>query len=327
MSLTGYVFSRLGQACLTLIVVSIVVFLLLRVFPGSPIDYYISINPFATEEFIEKMERKMGLDKPLQHQYLTWLNQTIRGDFGESLSKPGQSVGGLLRSRVLNSLILSIFANAISFVVGVPIGIITAIKPRSIIDSITRVGSLLAYSVPSFCLGLLLIYIFSVYLGFLPSSGMRSIVHIYTNPFSEILDVLRHMVLPAITLGSIGAAFTARLTRSSMLEVVNKDYVRTARAKGLKESGVVWKHMLKNALCPVVTVTGLQIGFLFGSAAVTETVFAWPGIGREVVMAAFQRDYPVIIAITIIVSLLFISVNLVTDITYVFLDPRVRLGK
>lgn len=325
MPIISYVFSRLGQACLTLIVVSIVVFLLLRVFPGSPIDYYISINPFATEEFIEEMERKMGLDKPLQHQYLTWLNQIIRGDFGDSLSRPGQPVGGLLRTRVFNSLLLSLVANAISFAVGVPIGMITAIKRYTIIDDIARVGSLLAYSVPSFCLGLVLIYIFSVYLGLLPSSGMRSIVHIYTNSFREILDVLRHMILPAITLGTIGAAFTARLTRSSMLEVVNEDYVRTARAKGLKESGVVWKHMLKNALGPVITVTGLQIGFLFGSAAVTETVFAWPGVGREVVMAAFQRDYPVIIAITIIVSLLFIFVNLVTDISYAFLDPRVRL--
>jgi peptide/nickel transport system permease protein len=315
----------LGQACLTLIVVSIVVFLLLRVFPGSPIDYYISINPFATEEFIEKMEQRMGLDKPLWRQYLTWLSQVARGDFGDSLSRPGQSVGGLLRTRVFNSLLLSITANAISFIVGVPIGILTAIKRHSIIDGMARVGSLLAYSVPSFCLGLLLIYIFSVYLRVFPSSGMRSIARIYTNSFGEILDVLRHMVLPAITLGSIGAAFTARLTRSSMLEVVNEDYVRTARAKGLKESRVVWKHMLKNALCPVITVMGLQIGFLFGSAAVTETVFAWPGVGREVVMAAFQRDYPVIIAITIIIALVFICVNLVTDITYVFLDPRVRL--
>lgn len=325
MSIWSYVFSRLGQACLTLIVVSIVVFLLLRVFPGSPIDYYISINPFATEEFIEKMEQRMGLDKPLWRQYLTWLSQVARGDFGDSLSRPGQSVGGLLRTRVFNSLLLSITANAISFIVGVPIGILTAIKRHSIIDGMARVGSLLAYSVPSFCLGLLLIYIFSVYLRVFPSSGMRSIARIYTNSFGEILDVLRHMVLPAITLGSIGAAFTARLTRSSMLEVVNEDYVRTARAKGLKESRVVWKHMLKNALCPVITVMGLQIGFLFGSAAVTETVFAWPGVGREVVMAAFQRDYPVIIAITIIIALVFICVNLVTDITYVFLDPRVRL--
>ena len=325
MSIWSYVFSRLGQACLTLIVISIVVFLLLRVFPGSPIDYYISINPFATEEFIEKMEQRMGLDKPLWRQYLTWLSQVARGDFGDSLSRPGQSVGGLLRTRVFNSLLLAIVANTISFVVGAPIGIITAIKRYSIIDDMARVGSLLAYSVPSFCLGLLLIYIFSVYLGVLPSSGMRSIARIYTNSFGEILDVLRHVILPAITLGSIGAAFTARLTRSSMLEVVNEDYVRTARAKGLKESRVVWKHMLKNALGPVITVTGLQIGFLFGSAAVTETVFAWPGVGREVVMAAFQRDYPVIIAITIIIALVFIFVNLVTDITYVFLDPRVRL--
>ena len=325
MSIWSYVFSRLGQACLTLIVVSIVVFLLLRVFPGSPIDYYISINPFATEEFIEKMEQRMGLDKPLWRQYLTWLSQVARGDFGDSLSRPGQSVGGLLRTRVFNSLLLSITANAISFIVGVPIGILIDIKRHSIIDGMARVGSLLAYSVPSFCLGLLLIYIFSVYLRVFPSSGMRSIARIYTNSFGEILDVLRHMVLPAITLGSIGAAFTARLTRSSMLEVVNEDYVRTARAKGLKESRVVWKHMLKNALCPVITIMGLQIGFLFGSAAVTETVFAWPGVGREVVMAAFQRDYPVIIAITIIIALVFICVNLVTDITYVFLDPRVRL--
>jgi len=325
LSIWSYVFSRLGQACLTLIVISIVVFLLLRVFPGSPIDYYISINPFATEEFIEKMEQRMGLDKPLWRQYLTWLSQVARGDFGDSLSRPGQSVGGLLRTRVFNSLLLAIVANTISFVVGAPIGIITAIKRYSIIDDMARVGSLLAYSVPSFCLGLLLIYIFSVYLGVFPSSGMRSIARIYTNSFGEILDVLRHVILPAITLGSIGAAFTARLTRSSMLEVVNEDYVRTARAKGLKESRVVWKHMLKNALGPVITVTGLQIGFLFGSAAVTETVFAWPGVGREVVMAAFQRDYPVIIAITIIIALVFIFVNFVTDMTYVFLDPRVRL--
>jgi len=324
MSLIPYVIQRCAQALITLFVISILVFVLLRVVPGSPIDFYVSINPFATEEFIEAMEKRMGLDKPVWGQYLIWLRQLTRGNFGTSLSKPGQSVAGLLKSRVVNSLILSLFANGVSFFLGVPLGVIVAVKRNTRIDSVARLGSLAAYSTPSFYLGLLLIYTFSVHLRILPSSGMRSIVSIHSNPIGEALDVIKHMILPGFTLGTIGAAFTTRLTRSSMLEVMNEDYIRTARAKGIREVMVVWKHMLKNALRPVITVMGLQIGFLFGSAAVTETVFAWPGMGREVVMAAYQRDYPVLIAITIIVALLFIALNLLVDIFYTVLDPRIR---
>lgn len=324
MSLASFIIGRCFQACLTLLLVSILVFILLRIIPGSPIDYYISINPFATNEFIEKLEQRMGLDKPLWTQYFIWLHQLLRGDFGTSLSKPGQPVISLLKDRVFNSLLLSIFSNGIAFAIGLPIGILTAVKRYSILDNVTRLISLFAYSMPSFWLGLLLIYIFSVYFNVLPSSGMRSIVAVYSNPFAEIFDVIKHIILPAVTLGTIGAAFTTRLTRSSMLEVLDEEYIKTARAKGLKEVIVIWKHMLKNALRPVITVTGLQIGFLFGGAAVTEAVFAWPGIGREVVMATFQRDYPVITAITIIIAALFIFINLVTDILYAVFDPRIR---
>ncbi len=319
-----FLIQRFAQALVTVFVASIIIFTLLRVVPGSPIDFYVSINPFATEEFIDAMEKRMGLDKPLLVQYLIWLRQLTKGDLGTSLSKPGQPVLGLLKSRIVNSLTLSLFSNGVSFLLGVPLGVVVALKRKSRIDTLARLGSLLAYSTPSFYLGLLLIYFFSVHLGILPSSGMRSIVPVQGNFIARALDVIRHMILPAFTLGAIGAAFTTRLTRSSMLEIINEDYIRTARSKGITETKVVWKHMLRNALRPVITVIGLQIGFLFGSAAVTETVFAWPGMGRELVMAAYQRDYPVLIAITIIVSSLFIILNLLVDITYTILDPRVR---
>lgn len=324
MSMVVFLIQRFAQALVTVFVASIIIFTLLRVVPGSPIDFYVSINPFATEEFIDAMEKRMGLDKPLLVQYLIWLRQLTKGDLGTSLSKPGQPVLGLLKSRIVNSLTLSLFSNGVSFLLGVPLGVVVALKRKSRIDTLARLGSLLAYSTPSFYLGLLLIYFFSVHLGILPSSGMRSIVPVQGNFIARALDVIRHMILPAFTLGAIGAAFTTRLTRSSMLEIINEDYIRTARSKGITETKVVWKHMLRNALRPVITVIGLQIGFLFGSAAVTETVFAWPGMGRELVMAAYQRDYPVLIAITIIVSSLFIILNLLVDITYTILDPRVR---
>ncbi len=246
------------------------------------------------------------------------------GDFGVSLSKPGQPVAKLLKDRALNSLLLALCINIVSFILGVGIGIVTSLKQRTLIDDITRIISLFGYSMPSFWLAIILIYIFSVHLGVLPSSGLYSIAATNSTLLAQIIDVAKHLVLPTLTVGIIGAAFTARLTRSSMLEVVNNDYIRTARAKGLKESALVFKHMLRNAMKPIVTITGLQIGYLFGSMAVTESVFAWPGIGREVILATTYRDYPVIMAITLLVGVLFAFINLVVDVLYVIIDPRIK---
>jgi len=319
-----FIVRRTIYSIFVIVIISLLAFILLRAIPGSPIDYYKAINPLATEDIIKEMERKMGLDKPLHEQYLIWVGQLVRGDFGTSLSRPGQPVWDTVKDRMLNSLILALSANFLSILIAIPLGITAAVHRNSILDSSVRTLSLFGYSMPSFWLAILLIYIFAVKLGWFPTSRMFSIVGIYPTHAHKMLDLCRHMVLPVVVLGAIGAGSISRFVRSSMLEVLNEDYIRTARAKGLSELVVIYKHALRNSLRSVVTIIGLQIGHFFSSAAVTETVFAWPGIGREVVLSTITRDYPMVMAITLITGAIFILINFVVDVLYAVLDPRVK---
>jgi len=323
MSLLGYIRRRLIDVVPQFVGMTIIVFIVLRLAPGSPVDYYLATNPYATKEYITALEERMGLNLPLWKQYFHWAGGLVRGDLGESLSHPGKPVIDVLRSKICNSLILSLAANLLSIVIAIPIGVIAAVRRGGLIDSLFRFLALFGYSMPSFWLALLLIQIFAVQFHLLPAAGFITVPE-DAGLVEVLLDGLRHAVLPVIVLALLGAALTSRMVRSSMLEVLGEDYIRTARAKGLAERGVIYGHALKNALLPVVTIVGVQVGYLFASAAVTETVFAWPGIGREVVMATYTRDYPVVMGVTVIVGTALIVINLLTDLMYSQLDPRIR---
>lgn len=325
MSTFQYLLQRFAYALPQFFLMTVLVFLLLRAAPGSPVDFYLANNPFATAEHIEAMERRMGLDLPLWQQYGIWIGGVLRGDLGESLSRPGQPVSELLGSRLVNSLILSIGANILSFAIAIPVGIAAAIRRGTWVDGAARFFSLVGYSMPSFWLALLAIQLFAVQLQWLPAAGFVTVSD--AAPWHvKFLDGARHSILPIAVLGVIGAALTSRVVRSNFLDVLHQDYVRTARSKGVVERRVYMKHALRNALLPVVTVVGVQVGYLFASATVTETVFAWPGIGREVVLATTSRDYPMVMGITVLVGAIIILVNLVTDLLYASLDPRIRFS-
>jgi peptide/nickel transport system permease protein len=304
--MTAYLLRRVLIAVPLLAVVSIVTFLLMELTPGDPAA--LMLGQDADPESIARLRQQLGLDRPLPEQYVVFLQNLLHGDLGRSFTTHLPVAGELVRAWPA-TLELAAAAMAIALVIGLPLGVITGVRRGSWLDQVTRVLVLIAVSMPVFWSGLLLIYVFAVQLGWLPTSGAGS---------------PDHLILPAISLSTFSLAIIVRLTRSSMLDVMHEDYVRTARSKGLRESVVVVRHALKNALIPVVTVVGLQFGQLLAGAALTETVFNWPGLGRLVVVAIFTRDYPVIRGAILLIAATFIFVNLLVDLAYAFLDPRIR---
>jgi peptide/nickel transport system permease protein len=256
----------------------------------------------------------MGFDRPVYIQYLDFASDAVRGDFGTSL-RQGQPVFDLILERVPATLKLALTAFVLSVVISIPVGIISATKRNSLADNAVMGFSLLGQSLPGFFLGIMLIYIFGGKLGWLPSYGQGD---------GSFVSSLKHLILPAITLSTFSLARNARLVRSSLLEVLGLDFVRTARSKGLAERVVMYRHALKNALIPVVTIFGLEFGTLLGGAVITETVFAWPGIGRMVVLAIQQRDFPVVVGAVTVIATVFVFLNLAVDLLYGVIDPRVR---
>jgi ABC-type dipeptide/oligopeptide/nickel transport system permease component len=311
-----YVANRIALALPVLLGISIVVFLMLKLVPGDPAIAL--LGPQAEPRDIEMLRRAWGLDRPIYQQYLTWLGHVVRGNLGLSLEQRVPVVD-LVLTRFKNTAILTLASVFLSCVMGLTAGVISATRPRSVFDRLTMVLALFGNSMPAFWLGLVLIFAFSLSLGWFPVSGMQSI-----RGEGGVLDLLRHLVLPAITLGGATTAIVARLTRSSMLEVIGQDYVRTARAKGLYERRVVLGHALRNALLPVVTVVGLQIGFLLGGAVLTETVFSWPGVGLQLFRAISTRDIPLIQGSVLLIAVTFVFINLLVDLAYAVLDPRIR---
>ena len=265
----------------------------------------------ASDQEIEELREQLGFNDPLYVQYVRFASKAIRGDFGESLYYH-VPVMELVIERLPASLELAVAAMVFALVLAVPIGIISAVRRGSILDMGSMLGALLGLSMPHFWLGIMLMLLFSVHLGWLPTSGRGT---------------MAHLIMPAVSLGLSLMAMFARLTRSVMLEVLSLDYIRTARAKGLREEVVVGKHALKNALIPLVTVAGMQFGFLIGGTVIIETVFAWPGLGRLVIQAIFSRDYPLVQAIVFVLSLLFVGMNLLVDILYVYLDPQISYSE
>jgi ABC-type dipeptide/oligopeptide/nickel transport system permease component len=301
-----YLVRRLLQSLLVLLGVSFVVFFILHL-TGDPA--LVLLPPDATAEEIRRFRETMGFNDPFLVQYGRFLAGALRGDFGQSV-RHGEPAFGLVAERMPATFELSGAALLIALCLAIPTGIVSAVRRNTAIDYVSTVGALLGQSMPTFWLGIMLILIFSVQLGLLPSSGRGT---------------PQHLILPSITLGLFTTARIMRLTRSGMLEVLDQDYIRTARAKGMPDPPIVWKHALKNAAIPIVTIVGIELGTLLGGAVITETIFAWPGVGRLSVQAIYNRDYPVVQAAVFLLASTFVLVNLVVDVVYTYLDPRIRL--
>lgn len=301
-----YVLKRLLLALPVLLGVSVVVFVAIRLIPGDPA--LLMAGQAATQEVVQQIRTSLGLDQPLPVQYLYFLRNVIRGDLGRSLFN-GAPVVEELAQRFPRTVRLALASILVASLIGIPSGVFAATRRSSWVDTLVMVVALAGVSVPVFWLGLNLILVFSVRLQWLPAFGY---------------ETWRHLLLPSVTLGAASAAIVARMTRSAMLEVLSQEYVRTARAKGLGERVVVNRHALRNALIPVVTILGLQLGTLLSGAVLTETVFAWPGIGRLLVEAVLARDYPVIQGATLLIAATFVALNVLVDVLYGLLDPRIR---
>ncbi|MGI8854779.1 MAG: nickel ABC transporter permease [Thermomicrobiales bacterium] len=304
--MASYFLRRSGDLIVTLFGVSIVIFMIIRLVPGDPARLIVGTE--ATQADVVSVRRQLGLDKPLPVQYLRYLKALGRGDLGRSLLNR-QPVTALLRTRLPNTLVLASASMIVTLVIGLGTGMLAAIRRGSLIDTASMIVALIGVSMPGFWLGLMLIFFFAVRLGWLPTSGTGGI---------------KHLILPAITLGVGNAAIIARLTRANLLEVLHQEFVRTARAKGLRPRSVLIGHALRNAMIPTLTLLGLQWGALLAGSVVIETVFAWPGVGRLLVDSVAVRDYPVIQACVLLFALIFMVTNLVVDVAYAFLDPRIR---
>jgi peptide/nickel transport system permease protein len=306
---------RVLYAIPVVICVSIVAFLLLRLAPGDPAR--IMVGPDAEAELVERMREQMGLNDPLWQQYLSWAGGALRGDLGASLTS-GQPVVEVMLDRLPATLQLGLAALIIMVAAGVPLGVVSALRRGKLIDNITRVGSLLGISIPGFVFGILCVLVFGWWIpGVLPYYGFVSVT-------DSLGDALRHTILPATSMAIGGIGLIIRLTRSSMLDTLSKDYVLGARSLGVPEWRVIWFDTLRNALVPVVTIVGLAVGFLLGGSVVIETVFGIPGVGLLMIQSFAIRDYPVVIAILMFSALLFIIANILVDVIYAALDPKVR---
>ena len=311
-----YLIRRLAQGAVVLFVVSAVVFAIVHAAPGGPA---LLNNPDVDPKMAKEMEKQLGLDDPIPVQYARWLGNAVRGNLGRSYQH-SLGTAELLWARIPNTLLLSGTALLLAVVLAVPLGMISAVYRYSALDYAATVTAFVGVSIPVFWLAILLIIVFSVTLGWLPSSGMLTV----GLPFS-MRDRLLHLLMPSIVLATFPLAQLTRYVRSSMVDALSQDYVRTARAKGLPECSVLGRHALRNALIPMVTVLGVLTPRLLGGAVVTETIFAWPGLGRLAVEAAVTRDYPVILGATLLVSALVVLSNLITDVLYVVIDPRIAL--
>jgi ABC-type dipeptide/oligopeptide/nickel transport system permease component len=311
-----YVTRRLLLLVPVLAGVSVIIFMVLHLAPGDPAE--IMLGSQATQEDLVRLRAELGLDDPLHVQYARWLGHVLRGDLGRSMwTKRPVLVEVLERFRA--TLVLTGAGLLLSTIGGIALGVASATRPNSLLDRTSAVASLFGASMPVFWLGIVLMVVFSLWLGWLPASGMFA-------PYGggDARDLLGHLLLPAVTIAAASTTIVARLTRTTMLEVLGQDYVRTARAKGLVERTVVLRHGLKNAMIPIVTVVGVQVGYLLGGAVLTETVFAWPGVGTLMVQGILARDIPLVQGCVLVIALAFVLVNLGVDLLYGWLDPRIR---
>ncbi|MFC4557475.1 ABC transporter permease [Virgibacillus kekensis] len=329
-----YITQRVLMIVPVLIGVSILTFSLLHLIPGDPAKSMLGIK--ATETQLELLREELGLNDPFIVQYGKFMGDILQGDLGKSIQS-NEAITHELMQKLPATIELTIFAMILAVIVGVVAGVIAAVKQYSWFDNISMTGALFGVSMPIFWLGLMMILLFSVQLQLLPPSGrlstsveLETITNFYlldsilTWNWVAFKDAFFHLLMPGIALGTIPMAIIARMTRSSMLEVMNQDYIRTADAKGLKKHLIIFQHALKNAFLPVLTIIGMQFGFLLGGAVLTESIFSWPGVGRYVYLAVLGRDFPVVQSTILVIAVIFVLVNLITDLLYKYFDPRIR---
>jgi peptide/nickel transport system permease protein len=322
MTLRNYVIRRLILIIPTFFLISAIVFTLIHLAPGDPVMVMVSRHglPQATQD---RIREELGLNEPVPVQYAIWVGKLLRGDFGFSYVT-GRNVLEWISNKVPATVELILVAEIISVIIAVTLGVIAAVKHYSLTDAVCSVTALVGYSAPSFWIAVIAILVFSMMLKWLPPSGMYTVGVIWGSPLDAFVDHLKHLIMPTSILVLGWTAYLFRMVRSSMLDVLNQDFIMTARAKGVKERVVIYKHALRNALLPVITYLGFSIGFLLGGAAVIENIFDWPGLGEFIVMVASNRDYPALMGITMIISLMVLIANLCADVTYAIVDPRIR---
>ena len=316
--MSRFLLNRLWQSIVLLVLVSIIGFFVLNLIPGGPMAQY-ALDPGMTQDDIDRLKAQMGLDRPLWQQYLDWAWRLLQGDWGKSF-RDGVPVLDVIGRHLFATLLLMGTSTAISMALGTWVGILGATRRYSVFDYAATIGAMVALSIPTFWFGLVGIYLFSLKLGWLPAGNM------YTIGDQSVLDYLHHLILPSLVLSLVHVASWSRFMRSATLDVINQDFVKTARAKGLRESRVLMKHVVGNALLPMITLAGMQLPTLLGGALVTETVFTWPGMGRLFLDSLGYSDYPVVMGLLMLSAILTIIGNLMADIVTAMVDPRIRLA-
>jgi peptide/nickel transport system permease protein len=309
-----YVLKRLGQAIIVLVGVSIVTFALIHLVPGDPVR--IGLGTRFDQELYDRLRERAGLDRPLVVQYVSWLGSALTGDLGVSF-RTGRPVSETIASRLVPTFSLGLAGLVIALAIALPLGIVSAIRRGRAVDYVATVFSQAGISIPDFWMGIMLILLVSLTLGWLPPSG-------YASPFVDPVEWLRRVIMPALTIGVVSGSILTRFVRSSMLEVLGQDYTRTAESKGLRERVIVRRHVLRNALLPVITMAGLQLAFMLGGVIVVEVVFAWPGLGQLAYDAVLRRDYPLLQGAVLVFAVVFVFVNLFVDLLYAYVDPRIK---
>jgi peptide/nickel transport system permease protein len=306
--------------------ITIICFAVMHLAPGSPTDLETQMNPRASAEYRERLKALYDLDKPLHEQYVLWVSKLVTLDLGRSFSQDRRPVADKITERIPITVALNVLSMILIIAIAIPIGVLSAVYRDSFFDKITSVWVFIGFAMPTFWLALLLMIFFGVHLGWLPISGIRSLNFEYLPPGMAFLDLIKHLILP-VTLSAFGGlAGLSRYMRSNMLEVIRQDYIMTARAKGLSERAVIYKHALRNALLPVITILGLSIPGLIGGSVIFETIFAIPGMGQLFYTAVMSRDYPVVMGILFIGAVLTLLGNLIADVSYAMVDPRIRVS-
>ncbi|MCZ2256967.1 ABC transporter permease [Sporosarcina sp. G11-34] len=316
-----YIIRRILIFIPMLLALSMIIFGLAKAAPGDPFTGKI-LDPKVNPEVYEQQREALGFNDPVPVQYINWAKRVVVGDFGESITFNGRSVKSLIKERVLNTVYLGVFALGITLIVAIPIGIYSARKPYSILDYGATIFGFMGLAVPNFFFGLVVIYLLSIQLGWFPAQGTLSSTGL--TGFAEFKDRMHHMILPGLTLGLASTASYMRYMRSEVLDVLGSDYIRTAKAKGMSERNVLYKHTLRNALIPIITLMGFEFGAILSGAIITEQVFSYPGLGTLFIGSITNRDYPIVMAIALLLGVTILVGNLLADIFYSIVDPRIR---
>ncbi len=306
--------------------ITIICFVVMHLAPGSPTDLETQLNPRASADYRERLRAMYDLDKPMHEQYILWIGKLVTLDLGMSFSQDRRPVADKIFERIPITIAINVISMILIMAIAIPIGVLSAVYRDSLFDKITSVFVFVGFAIPTFWLALLLMILFGVHLGWLPISGIRSLNFEYLPPGTAFLDLIKHLILPVLLSAFGGLAGLSRYMRSNMLEVIRQDYIMTARAKGLSERVVIYKHALRNALLPVITILGLSIPGLIGGSVIFETIFAIPGMGQLFYMSVMSRDYPLVMGILFIGAVLTLLGNLFADVSYALADPRIRVS-